>query len=72
MLKNKQIYGGLCNSKIKRPFSENFIPKCREQSVYRVSAKYQSFVLLLPGGAFIAHLMRGSPVGTSKIPIGKG
>ena len=24
------------------------------------------------GGAFIAHLMRGSPVGTSKIPIGKG
>ena len=31
------------------PFPENFIPKCREQSVYRVSAKYQSFVLLLPG-----------------------
>ena len=46
-----------------RPFPENFVPEGREQSVYRVSAEYQAFVLLLPGWVvrFKAHLMRGNP-----------
>ena len=56
-----------------RPFPENFVPEGREQSVYRVSAEYQAFVLLLPGWVvcFKAHLMRGYPRGASKLPIGK-